>query len=216
MLVDKAACRQRLVQGIDQLQLVLPEGAQEQLLSYLDLLARWNSAYNLTAVREPLEMVSRHLLDSLAVSPYIKGPNILDLGSGAGLPGIPLSIARPECRFTLMDGNGKKVRFIRQVVLELGLDRVMPLHQRVEENARVGTFQQITARAFSDMNTLWKLAQPLLQPGGKILAFKGTRASIIEETKAMTSTSLSIHPLHIPFLEDEQRHLVILTKEASC
>jgi 16S rRNA (guanine527-N7)-methyltransferase len=208
-------CRQRLSQGLQQLQIALPEGGEGQLMAYLQLLHQWNQAYNLTAVRDPLEMVSRHLLDSLAILPYIRGPRLLDMGTGAGLPGVPLAIARPDLRFSLLDSNGKKIRFIRQVQLQLQLGNIHPIQQRAE--ALGGQFDQITARAFASLDQLMQLASPLLVVGGELLALKGARESIGEETRGLDSNvsshslnqSLNIVPLNIPFLPDQQRHLLI-------
>lgn len=203
-------CRERLEQGLEQMGLQLPEEAPARLVDYLRLMHQWNKAYNLTAVREPVEMVSRHLLDSLAVLPFIQGQNILDMGTGAGLPGIPLAIVRPELRVTLLDGNGKKIRFVRQVIMQLDLDQVMAIQQRAE--AHTGRYQQITARAFSDLEELSRLASPLLEPEGEILALKGTFDTITKETMHMVPEHVKTHRLTIPFLHDQQRHLVILRK----
>ena len=129
-----AAHRQALIAGAQQLDIQLDQHQLEQLLAYLALLAKWNKAYNLTAVRNVDEMVSRHLLDSLSVLPYVKesGDRWLDVGSGGGMPGIILAIMLPKRRFSLLDSNGKKIRFLTQVKLELGLDNVQVFHQRIE------------------------------------------------------------------------------------
>ncbi|MBF0255243.1 MAG: 16S rRNA (guanine(527)-N(7))-methyltransferase RsmG [Gammaproteobacteria bacterium] len=203
------ACQQRLGAGIEQLGLALPADAEVKLLAFLQLLVRWNQAYNLTAVRQPLEMVSRHLLDSLAILPYIGAGPLLDVGSGAGLPGIPLAIARPQLECSLLDSNGKKIRFIRQAALELGLANLTPLHMRLEQLHSSRGFAQITARAFSDLGQLCRLASPLLAEQGEILALKGTFDTIAAETQSMNPEYLSVKPLSVPFLSEQQRHLVI-------
>src|SRR5579875_2418641 len=126
---DRAQLAARLADGIEALQLALPDDAQARLIDYIDLLARWNRAYNLTAVRDPPDMIPRHLLDSLAVLPFLRGATLADLGSGAGLPGIPLAIARPAMQVTLIDSNGKKARFLREAV-RTGRQRALRLHHR--------------------------------------------------------------------------------------
>ena len=131
-MADRDPLRQRLCAGLAALQLDLPEAAIARLLAYVDLLARWNATYNLSAVRDPLEMIARHLLDSLAIVPYVRGGTLADLGSGAGLPGIPLAIVAPQQQVTLVDSNGKKTRFLRAAVRELGLANVRVAERRVE------------------------------------------------------------------------------------
>jgi len=122
-----------LQDGVHALGLALAPAAQEKLIAYIELLAKWNQAYNLTAVRDPEQMIARHLLDSLAILPWVRGPRVLDIGSGAGLPGIPLALARPELQFVLLDSNAKKTRFITQALAELGLENVEVVHSRVEK-----------------------------------------------------------------------------------
>jgi len=122
-----------LARGVEALGLSLSDDQQRQLLAYVDLLVKWNQAYNLTAIRDPAEMVTRHLLDSLAVLPYLADTDTLDVGTGAGIPGIILAVSRPQQAFTLLDSNGKKTRFVRQARRELGLDNVEVVHARVEQ-----------------------------------------------------------------------------------
>jgi len=143
----------------------------------LALLNKWNRAYNLTAVRDPLAMIERHLIDSLALLPYLRGRRILDLGTGAGLPGIPLAICSPRRRFVLLDANNKKIRFVRQVVLELALENVQAVHQRVEAYQPPRPFDLILSRAFAPMGRMLQLADHLLGEGTTLLAMKGRFAA---------------------------------------
>lgn len=153
------------------MRLDIPSGAQEKLLAYLDLLAKWNRTYNLTAVRDPEDMVSRHLLDSLAVLPFVHGESLADLGSGAGLPGIPLAIARPNLAVTLVESNGKKARFLREAARSLPLPNVRVFEARVQTVA--GLFDMVTCRAFASLRDMLLWGGHLLAPGGRWLALKG-------------------------------------------
>lgn len=166
----------QLAAGLAAQQLVLGDDQQRRLIDYLALLYKWNRAYNLTAVRDPAEMVSRQLLDSLSILPWIEGPRVLDVGTGAGLPGIPLAIARPDIRFTLLDSNGKKIRFVRQAILELGLTNVTAEQQRVEAYRPPAPFDTITSRAFAELKDFVALTGHLLAPGGQWLAMKAALA----------------------------------------
>lgn len=168
---DRASLYARLQAGLAELGLAPGADACERLLDYLELLTRWNTAYNLTAVREPGEMVTRHLLDSLAVAKLVRGDSLADLGTGAGLPGIPLAILAPERQHTLIDSNGKKVRFLREAVRALALTNVHVEQSRVED-AR-GQYDCITARAFATLGDMLRLGGHLLAPNGAWLALKG-------------------------------------------
>ena len=160
-----------LAAGIAAMRLDVPADAQAKLLAYLDLLVKWNRAYNLTAVRDPVEMVSRHLFDSLAALPFVRGKNLADLGSGAGLPGIPLAIARPGLAVTLIESNGKKARFLREAVRSLPLANVRIEQARVQD--ATGTFDTIVARAFASLADMLAWGGHLLAPEGRWLALKG-------------------------------------------
>lgn len=167
--------RQRLIAGVKSLHLDLPDAAADRLLIYRDLLEKWNKAYNLTAVRDPKAMIVRHLIDSLAALPHLPQGRLLDMGSGAGLPGIPFAIAQPDRAVALLDGNGKKTRFCRQVCAELGLKNVQVHQSRAEAvtaNDLGGAFEGVCSRAFAALDTFWRLALPLLQPHGQALALK--------------------------------------------
>lgn len=164
---------EQLAQGVAQLGLSLLPGTQERLLDYLALLQKWNRVYNLTAVREPSDMVSQHLLDCLAVVPHISARTILDVGSGAGLPGIPLALAMPHAHITLVDSNQKKAAFLRQAVIELGLGNVAVECVRVESWRPASLFELVISRALSDVPELVALAGHLVTVGGTLAAMKG-------------------------------------------
>ena len=170
------ACEARLDAGLAKLGLEVDATARERLLALLALLHKWNRAYNLTAVRDPEQMVMRHLLDSASVATAVRGPRLLDVGAGAGLPGLVLAILDPSLEVTMLDGNGKKVRFQRQAVLELGLENVTPVQARVEHFA-TRDFDQIVSRAFAQLATFVELTRPLLAEGGEWLAMKGRDAA---------------------------------------
>ena len=188
----------------------LPGELAPPLLAYLDLLARWNRTYNLTAVRDPREMVPRHILDSLAMNAYLDGiATLADLGTGPGLPGIPLAIARPGLRVTLVEANGKKARFLREAVRTLGLANAEVAESRIEALDRPGTFDAITARALATLPQILEFGGHLLAPGGKLLAMKGARPD--EEIAALPRgwRLETLHRLTVPGLDGE-RHLVVV------
>lgn len=198
----------RLQQGLRDMGLDLPPSAVEKLLNFLQLLDKWNQAYNLTAVRDPEQMVSRHLLDSLSVLPYLHGPRVLDIGSGAGLPGIPLALARPDIEFTLLDSNAKKTRFITQALHELGLKNVAVAQERVEKFHPAEKFDTLIARAFASIPDMLAASRHLCAPHGRFLLMKGVFPK--EELAAVTDGYRSeVKALTIPGL-DAARHLVIL------
>ena len=201
--------RERLIEGASQLELTLDEDQIDELLGYLQLLVKWNSAYNLTAVRDPLEMVSRHLLDSLAIVPFMQGKTLLDVGTGAGLPGVPLSIVQPECNYTLLDSNGKKTRFIRQAAFELGLKNNEVIQSRIEDYKPDATFDMVTARAFTELPRLIDLTQRFIEQGGRLMALKGSVETIDKEIKASGNHEITVQRLDVPFV-DEERHLLIV------
>ncbi|MEP7042796.1 MAG: 16S rRNA (guanine(527)-N(7))-methyltransferase RsmG [Dokdonella sp.] len=206
---DSDRLRQRLVGGLAALPLDLPAAPVERLLDYVELLTRWNAAYNLSAVRDPLEMITRHLLDSLAIVPYVTGTTLVDLGSGAGLPGIPLAIVAPQRTVSLVDSNGKKTRFLRAVVRELKLDNVRVIESRVE--AVDGTFDCVTARAFASLAEMLAWGGRLLAADGVWLAQKGRFPQ--DELAAVVPPFLvdTVLPLHVPGL-DAERHVVVIKR----
>ena len=172
-MTDRATLQAQLENGIAALGLELPGMAVDRLLDYQALLQRWNAAYNLTAVREPEQMISRHLLDSLAILPYVRGASLADLGTGPGLPGIVLAIAAPGRQILLVDSNGKKVRFLREAIRSLKLEGVSAVQSRVE--AVEGQFDCVTARAFASLADMLGWGGHLLAPDGLWLAMKGKR-----------------------------------------
>lgn len=199
----------RLRAGVEKLSLSLPEGAIEKLQSYLDLLVKWNGAYNLTAIRDPGQMVVRHLLDSLSIVPNIQGASLIDVGTGAGLPGLVLAIALPELNVTLLDSNGKKVRFLRQVIADLKINNASAVHARVEEFDH--QFDLVSSRAFATLADMVNGSQQLLAENGEFLAMKGV--SPTEESAALPEgfSIKDVVPLTVPFL-DEERHLVRIVR----
>ena len=198
----------RLQQGLREMGLELPPTAVEKLLNFLQLLDKWNKSYNLTAVRDPEQMVPRHLLDSLSVLPYLQGPRVLDIGTGAGLPGIPLALARPDIEFTLLDSNAKKTRFITQALHELGLKNVAVAQERVEKFHPAEKFDTLIARAFASIPDMLAASRHLCAPHGRFLLMKGVFPR--EELAAVTDGFRSeVKALTIPGL-DAARHLVIL------
>ena len=200
---------QQLTAGVAALGLALPDGAEEKLLAYLALLDKWNRVYNLTAVRDAERMVSHHLLDSLAAVPFFQGTSVLDVGSGGGLPGIPLAIARPEWQVTLIDSVAKKTAFLLQAKAELGLKNLNVVTSRVEDFRPEAGFDVITSRAFSDLKEFVTLTRHLLKPGGKWLAMKGLYP---HEEIAMLPDDVRVsadHALVVPGLE-ASRHLIVL------
>ncbi len=204
----KSDARSLLRQGLAALN--LPESLTVPLLAYLDELQKWNAAYNLTAVREPAEMVTRHLLDSLVLLPYVKSP-LLDVGSGAGLPGIPLAIANSQLEVTVLDSNGKKARFLRHAVRTLKLDNMAVAEARVEDYKPAQRFASITSRAFASLNDFLIRSEHLLAADGHWLAMKGKLDA--QETQQLPAGVgiVDIKTLQVPGLA-ESRHLVIAAR----
>jgi 16S rRNA (guanine527-N7)-methyltransferase len=197
-----------LARGLATLGIELPAAVPAQMLAFLDLLEKWNRRYNLTAVRDPEQMVPRHLLDSLVVLPWLRGARALDIGTGAGLPGIPLALARPDMHFALLDSNAKKLAFVRQAVHELGISNVEVVQARVEAFRPSTLFDTVMARAFSSLAELLSVATPLCAPGGCVLAMKGVfPQEELDEVGA--GYRLDVKPLVVPGL-DASRHLVIV------
>ena len=204
---------EELSTGARQLGLELSEFQQQKLLEYLALLIKWNKAYNLTAVRDPDEMVSRHLLDSLSVMEFIHTPRWLDVGSGGGMPGIPLSILHPDKQVTVLDSNGKKTRFLTQVKLELKLDNLTVIHKRVEDFQPAQPFTGIISRAFSSMENFTNWTRHLGDSQTQWLAMKGLHPA--DELVALPADFKvdSEQALTVPGCQG-QRHLLILRRTA--
>ena len=198
-----------LERGLDELGLT--PGLLTPLLNYLDLLQRWNSAYNLTAVREPVEMVHRHLLDSLAVAPFIpaEAQRIIDVGTGAGLPGVPLALLLPAKQFELLDSNGKKTRFLFQVKTVLGLDNMIVHHKRAESWKPPAAYDVVLSRAFASLEDMVDTCSHLCDANGCFLAMKGTRPDAELAAVARRCEVRQVHELRVPGLPEE-RHLIEL------
>lgn len=211
MSTDIDTLRPELAAGLDALG--LPAALATPLLAYLALLARWNATYNLTAIRDPRDMVAKHLLDSLAMQPFVRELRTLaDLGTGPGLPGIPLAIATPALQVTLVESNGKKARFLREAARQLGLGNVQVAESRIEA-FRPGTpFDAITARALATLPLILELGGHLPGPGGRLLAMKGVVPD--EEIAALPAgwRLAAVHPLRVPGL-DAERHLVEVARD---
>jgi 16S rRNA (guanine527-N7)-methyltransferase len=196
--------------GVAELGISLSEQQQRLLLQYLELLVKWNRAYNLTAIREPAKMVSRHLLDSLAIAKHLRGQRVLDVGTGAGLPGIPLAIVFPDREFHLLDSNGKKTRFLFQVKTDLGLDNISVHNARVESFTPIEQFDVVLSRAFASLLDMVSGCRHLLCGGGHFLAMKGNYPE--QELLAIESVCQveSVSSIAVPGLSG-QRHVVTMT-----
>lgn len=198
--------RQHLLNGLAALNLDISEDKTTKLLSFIDLIDKWNKTYNLTAINNKQDMVSLHLLDSLTALPYLHGERILDVGTGAGLPGIPLAICLPELKFTLLDSNAKKTRFVQQAVIELGLKNVEVCRSRAEDLHPEQPFDTVITRAFAELTDIIAITRHLLANNGIILAMKGQ----FSETEMSNITiPATIIPVRIPGVEAE-RNLILL------
>jgi len=204
-----------LAAGIAALGLALDATQRARLTAYLALLAKWNKTYNLTAIREPMRMVTHHLLDALAVVPHLPatpGLRILDVGSGGGVPGIPLAIARPDAHVVMIDSNHKKAAFLLQAAIELKLSNIESHAVRVEDYVPALPFDVVISRAFSELGAFASVAAPHLAPRGRIFAMKGVHpdeelASLPEQFVVLAKPSLAVPGL------DAERHLVIMQPE---
>jgi 16S rRNA (guanine527-N7)-methyltransferase len=200
---------EQLAEGMQRLGVCVPATATDKLVKYAALLGKWNKTYNLTAVREPERIVALHLLDSLAILPYVGEPALLDVGSGGGLPGIPLAICRPDVKVCLLDSNSKKSAFQRQAAIELGLANVEVVNGRCETFKPAQLFPQIASRAFSELSDFVNWTRPLLAPGGRWLAMKG--AFPAEELLRLPAgvVAAEVHRLAVPGVDGE-RHLIVM------
>ncbi|EPC00729.1 hypothetical protein L861_13130 [Litchfieldella anticariensis FP35 = DSM 16096] len=203
----------RLDHGLAELDLRPDTRQREKLLGLLVLLHKWNRAYNLTAVRSLDEMVTKHLLDSAAILPAVHGPRLLDVGAGPGLPGLVVAILKPELTVTLLDSNGKKVRFQRQAVLELGLSNVVPVQARVETHED-RPFDQVISRAFASLEDFVLLSEPLLAADGEWLAMKGRFPGDELQRLPAGIELVDRQALQVPG-EPGQRHLLTLRRHVS-
>lgn len=202
-----------LDQGLAELGLDLECGQKAQLMAYIALLEKWNRAYNLTAIRERKKMLSHHILDSLTVLPYISGRHVIDVGSGAGFPGMVLAIADPARHYTLLDSNGKKTRFLQQVVAELGLENVAVVHARIESYRAVGPFDCVLARAVASLAELVSLCTGLIGNHGRYIFMKGrypeAEIAALPETVRLERTM----EIRVPGVEGA-RHIVELCQNS--
>jgi 16S rRNA (guanine527-N7)-methyltransferase len=202
-----------LSDGIDAMDLPLWAAQREQLMDYLALMAKWNGVYNLTSLRDPLQMVTHHLLDSLAAVPAFKdASNVLDVGAGGGLPGIVLAIARPDLKVSLIDTVHKKTAFLTQVKAELGLANVTVYTMKVQD-LKAGPFDVITSRAFADLSDFVNWSGHLLAEGGQFIALKGTAPAEEQDRVPAEWKVRELRPIKVAKLEAE-RHLVFIEKAA--
>jgi 16S rRNA (guanine527-N7)-methyltransferase len=199
---------ERLSEAAREMGIDLDAAQEKRLLDFLALIAKWNRSYNLTAIHEPEKMLTHHLLDSLSILPRVAAGPLLDVGSGAGLPGIPLAVARPDLRVTLLDSSQKRCGFMQQAAIELKLGNVEVVHARAESFQPDEKFPQIVSRAFSDLSEFVKVTRHLLAEGGEWLAMKGLYPD--EEIALLKGVRVKSHAkLHIPGL-DAERHLIIM------
>ena len=210
---DRNAVAEVLKQGINKLQLDLSAAQVEKLLDYLALLNKWNSVYNLTSVRDPMQMVTLHLLDSLAAVPAFKdAANVLDVGAGGGLPGMVLAISRPDMKVSMIDTVHKKTAFLNQVKAELELGNVTVYTKKVQDLEVKTKFDVITSRAFADLSDFVNWSGHLLQEGGQFIALKGTAPAEERERLPAPWKQQKLEPLEVPGL-DAERHLVFIKAE---
>jgi 16S rRNA (guanine527-N7)-methyltransferase len=209
---DRAALAEVLNQGVAELKLALGAAQKEQLLDYLALLNKWNSVYNLTSVRDPMQMMTLHLLDSLAAVPAFQGTrSVLDVGAGGGLPGVVLAIALPDTKVAMIDTVHKKTAFLTQVKAELGLANVTVYTKKVQELEAREPFDVISSRAFADLSDFVTWSGHLLAEGGRFIALKGTAPAEERERLPEPWKVSGLQPLKVPGL-DAERHLVFIEK----
>lgn len=202
---------ERLKQLVAKTSLQLTDLQLQQLVTYVQLLDKWNSAYNLTSVRDPQEMLVKHILDSIVVAPHLHGGSIIDVGTGPGLPGVPLAICCPDKSFTLLDSLGKRIRFLNQVKIQLKLNNIQPLQSRVEDHQPVAGYDSVVSRAFASMTDMVTWCRHLPGENGQFLAMKG--AQVQEEIAALPDFVKVVDTieLQVPELVG-QRYLVRLQR----
>lgn len=203
--------RAQLDSAINELGLDVTTQQSEDLIRYLELLAKWNKAYNLTSVRNPDDMLYRHIVDSLSIAPYVSGERIIDVGTGPGLPGIPMAILNPNTQFVLLDSNGKKTRFLTQCLIEMSLPNVEIFNGRVEQANFEARFDLVLSRAFTALDNMVDICKHLLTDSGKFLAMKGLDPETEKQNIDQGFAIEDIIPLNVPGCE-AQRHLIIIGK----
>lgn len=202
-MTDAAA----IVRAAEQAQLAIDARAAEQLARFVGLLRRWNNTFNLIAKGDENRLVARHVIDSLTASAWLEGPQVADLGTGAGLPGIPLAIANPTRHFALLDRSERRLRFVRQAIIALGLDNVTPIQTDIELYRPSTLFDTVVSRAVSEPTGLWRVAQPMLGAKGRAVFFCGPEASAPSDVDG--AKQIQIHEVVLPGLERRHRLLVI-------
>lgn len=201
---------QSLSQGVQAIKLELPQTALDDLLKYQDALVLWNKAFNLTAIRDPKEMLIKHLLDSLSILPHLPQGRLLDIGTGGGMPGIIIALCQPERECVLLDSNGKKIRFLKQFIADMKLKNVTAVQTRVEDQdmiTKLGKFDVITSRAFASLTDFVDASEPYMTPNSIIASMKGVIPT--DEMARLTQYEQKVIALQVPDL-DEQRHLILL------
>ena len=210
--------RERLIAGAEVLALALTVQQVDQLMAFVALIEKWNKAYNLTAIRNRADSIDLHLLDSLAIAPFVTGRRVIDIGTGAGLPGIPLAIYQPDTEFVLLDSNAKKTRFVQQAILELKLKHVTVCHSRVEDYQPEKRFDAVLTRAFASLADIVQLTAHLLNPQGVLLAMKGQRpddelaALVLSQHTPLPNTVI---PIKVPNIDAERCLVRIASPEAN-
>ena len=210
-LLNEDQLIRHLHQGLTDLGLDPQACPCDAYIEYINLLAKWNHAYNLTGVREKKRMIHAHVLDSLAVLPYLRGNRCLDIGTGAGLPGFILALTQPEQAWTLLDSNGKKIRFLRQLLYEMKTENVEIIHSRAEKFLSSVAYSSIISRAFGTLDVFYGAVEHLLHPGTRVLAMKGKLPDNELQGVAGLKKFISVHNLRVPGI-DAQRSLVILER----
>jgi len=211
MLIADAELEERLRAGLQSLGVAAPGGECETLARFLALLDKWNKAFNLTAVRDPGEMVSRHVLDSLTAIPYLHGLSVLDVGTGAGLPGVPLAVLEQQRQFVLLDSGGKKTRFVSHAVGELNIGNVDVVQSRVENFAPADPFDTVICRAFSSLREFVGRCGALVVRGGRLVAMKGRLPRAELNTLPAPWDVIAADPVSVPGLAGE-RHIIVMER----
>lgn len=209
--IDRERARGLLLDGLRQSSIMLDDQAVTGCIDHVETLVKWNRVQNLSAIRETEDIVVKHLLDSFSILQFVQGPNVIDVGSGAGFPGIPLALAKPECRMVLLDSSMKKTEFLRHSVARMGLGNIEVICERLQDFSGIDrTFDTVIARALGPVSMIAELGLPILSSAGRILAMKG-RHPAPELDNLTVPCDASVHQLNVPGL-DAERHLVVLKK----